>query len=501
MKYLSRFLFALVAYFISLQVFAAENIPAFLKDFPHTAFHRQMSNQESVGKTEFRWKAEGDKLSFFEKSEMKLTLFKKAQLISTDVKVITNSKIEIQSFDFHMTSLEASIEIVGERSGDQLKMRVTQAGKTQTKVLPIQEPLLISPTIRPFILMKGLPADKAQLQAFILEPSALTTVPLTINLVKKSSNRWAATIGYLSHELISEIDGVGNLLSEKADFAGLPVEAVPTTEPALEKLVLDGTRQDLVDLAKVSFPTIPMARTIKNFSVRISGVDLKGFELNRNRQKFENDILTVKTEEISKVATPVQSLVGQKSLERYLEGDTSLPVYDPVIQRKAREIVQNESDLWKRAMKIHDFVFKELEKVPTISVPNALEVLATKRGDCNEHAVLYTALARAVGVPTRTVVGLVYSDRFYGEPGFYYHAWVEVYNGKEWISIDPTWNQVPSDATHLAFVEGGLDQQVQVTALMGKIKLEPVGLSSAVPSQPAEPVTTSTTPAPKKKKK
>ena len=71
-------------------------------------------------------------------------------------------------------------------------------------------------------------------------------------------------------------------------------------------------------------------------------------------------------------------------------------------------------------------------------------------------------------------MGLVYGDQFYGEPGFYYHAWVEVYTGKEWVAIDPTWNQIPADATHIAFVEGGLDQQVQVTALMGKIRLSPL---------------------------
>lgn len=460
---------------------AAENPPAYLKHFPRESFHRLMSNKESVGKTEFRWKPDGENIFFSEKSEMKLTLFKRAQLINTLADVTTNSKMEIQKFDFKMKSLEATIQISGERSGDQLKMKVTQAGKTQTKVLSIQEPVLISPTIRPFLLMKGLPATKSTIQATVLEPSALTTVPLSIRVEKKGADRWIAVVSYLSHELTSEIDSKGNLISEKSDFAGLPVEAVPTNEQALSKLVLDGTRNDLVELAKVAFPPLPMARTMKSFSVKLSGIDLKGFELNRNRQKFENSILQIQVEDLPKQTAPVQSMVGQKAFDRYLEGDTSLPVYDPLIQRKARELVGSESDLWKRALKIHDFIFKELEKVPTISVPNALEVLSTKRGDCNEHAVLYTALARAAGVPARTLVGLVYSDRFYGDPGFYYHAWVEVYTGKEWIAIDPTWNQIPADATHLAFVEGGLDQQVQVTALMGKIKLEPLNPTKSGP--------------------
>src|SRR6185436_18023461 len=99
---------------------------------------------------------------------------------------------------------------------------------------------------------------------------------------------------------------------------------------------------------------------------------------------------------------PVQSLIGQTNMDAYLKGDALTEVYDPVIQKQAREIVGQEPDLWKRALLIHDFVYKQLEKAPTVSIPNALEVLKTKKGDCNEHAVLFTALARAAGVPTRT---------------------------------------------------------------------------------------------------
>ena len=33
----------------------------------------------------------------------------------------------------------------------------------------------------------------------------------------------------------------------------------------------------------------------------------------------------------------------------------------------------------------------------TISVPSAVQVLETLAGDCNEHTVLYVALARALG--------------------------------------------------------------------------------------------------------
>jgi transglutaminase-like putative cysteine protease len=93
-------------------------------------------------------------------------------------------------------------------------------------------------------------------------------------------------------------------------------------------------------------------------------------------------------------------------------------------------------------------------------------VLETKSGDCNEHATLLTALLRAAGIPARISVGLVYMRE-----GFFYHAWVEAYTG-EWITLDPTLNQMPADVTHISFLRGNIDKQVEIMALIGKIELE-----------------------------
>jgi len=53
---------------------------------------------------------------------------------------------------------------------------------------------------------------------------------------------------------------------------------------------------------------------------------------------------------------------------------------------------------------------------------SALDVLATRQGDCSEHAVLLTALLRAAGIPARVAVGLAYSDG-----NLVGHMWSEAY--------------------------------------------------------------------------
>jgi transglutaminase-like putative cysteine protease len=114
------------------------------------------------------------------------------------------------------------------------------------------------------------------------------------------------------------------------------------------------------------------------------------------------------------------------------------------------------------------WTYTEIEKTPTVSLPTALEVLDSKRGDCNEHAVLFTALARAAGIPARVVAGVVYLDG-----AFYYHAWSEVWLG-QWVAVDPTFQQMPADATHVKFVEGGPEQHMTLLKVIGQIKMEVV---------------------------
>jgi hypothetical protein len=80
--------------------------------------------------------------------------------------------------------------------------------------------------------------------------------------------------------------------------------------------------------------------------------------------------------------------------------------------------------------------------------------------------VLFNAMARAVGIPAKTVVGVVYL-----RGAFYYHAWSEVWLG-EWISVDPVLNQFPADVTHVKFLEGEIDRQLDILELIGKLRIQ-----------------------------
>ena len=52
------------------------------------------------------------------------------------------------------------------------------------------------------------------------------------------------------------------------------------------------------------------------------------------------------------------------------------------------------------------------------------------------------------------------------------------------MAVDPTFNQFPADATHLAFVLGDLDRQVELLGVIGRITIDVIDY--AHPPDPQE---------------
>jgi transglutaminase-like putative cysteine protease len=206
--------------------------------------------------------------------------------------------------------------------------------------------------------------------------------------------------------------------------------------------------------------------------LRVSGVDLKKLEVDGGRQRLNGDILEIAQESHESMVThslPYASFLEEGNrgfLEEYLKETTFVQSKDPAIVALSREIIGEQRDLLEMTRMINKWVYKNIRKVPMITMPVATDVLNIRRGDCNEHTVLFTALSRSAGIPTRIAVGLTYQDGF-----FYYHAWPEVYFN-EWVAVDPTLGQFPADASHIRLLTGDIDRQVQLISIIGKIELE-----------------------------
>lgn len=139
----------------------------------------------------------------------------------------------------------------------------------------------------------------------------------------------------------------------------------------------------------------------------------------------------------------------------YLQPTNNITSDSQKITKMAKEIIGETKGEFEKAAKLCKWVYGKLDKTMAANSESALEVLSKMKGDCTEHSLLFVTLARSIGIPAREVGGLAYMDS--DPPRLAWHAWAEIYDGKQWITCDPTWNQVLVDATHWKFSEGPTD--------------------------------------------
>jgi hypothetical protein len=181
---------------------------------------------------------------------------------------------------------------------------------------------------------------------------------------------------------------------------------------------------------------------------------------------FYRTTLAVKTE--SEMITDPSSLPKELSQHpKYLEESAEVQSRHPMIRALAREIIGDTQNDWQVAQDINHWVHNNLEK-ELVDTVTALDALHERRGECQSHTYLFTALARAAGIPTRVVNGLVYSKEY---TGFLYHAWPEVYVG-EWRALDPTFGQNVVDATHIKLTEGTKEGPFGLMEFVGKVEID-----------------------------
>lgn len=94
---------------------------------------------------------------------------------------------------------------------------------------------------------------------------------------------------------------------------------------------------------------------------------------------------------------------------------------------------------WDKATAVEKWVHRNMKAFEfSQTMATADSVAKTLTGDCTEYAMLGAAMCRAAGVPSRTVLGLVYAPANGGKPYLAYHMWFEVFAQGQWLPLDGT---------------------------------------------------------------
>ncbi|MBL9138002.1 MAG: transglutaminase family protein [Verrucomicrobiales bacterium] len=130
---------------------------------------------------------------------------------------------------------------------------------------------------------------------------------------------------------------------------------------------------------------------------------------------------------------------------------------DVEVWRMAQDVGMGHDDAWGLALAMLHHVYREFTYDPAATTVHTrlLEVLALKRGVCQDFAHIMIGLCRISGIPARYVSGYLYvkpGENLRGELAS--HAWVEVYlPGHGWLGLDPT-NNCPVDQHHVKMAVG-----------------------------------------------
>lgn len=249
------------------------------------------------------------------------------------------------------------------------------------------------------------------------------------------------------------------------------------SEPEEMAKGIPGTYTPPADLAVMaSVPAsknITNPRQVKNMKIRLSGLLDKSLTINDNRQKVnypDTESLTAEYEitasEFDKSKSAVLP-VKNDDMQKLLEDTPYVQSAHKEIMAEAKQIVGEEKNSYAAASKLREWVNDNMQPKGTIGIlRSSVDILHAKTGVCRDYAVLYTALTRAAGIPTKLVAGFVY-----WKGGFYYHAWAESFVG-EWVPFDPTLPTDFVDATHIKLAEGEATAMFDMVKTMGSLKAE-----------------------------
>jgi transglutaminase-like putative cysteine protease len=485
-------------YFQSVEVRLAE---ASVDLMPAASFYSIKLGGATIGYASSRIDTLTDGFVLEDAMRLRITALGSQAPVSARTEIKLNRMLQLEDFRFNLRSDLGDFGVSGTMNGDTLlELEIDAGGDRQSLSLPTDGPVVL-PQVMPIHFALGEDPRPGSRYGFeVFDPSIMERQRVTIEVLGQETMIIPDSV---------DLDGSGGYVVQTEDtvptwhvrqeFGGVELESwldpdgmvVKATSPmgytiertafefawnAYRELEASGSvpaaleTTDIIEQTAISVGAqLPRGDRITGLTVRLANVDLEGFDLEGERQRLRGDTLVVEAEPMP--ASVSYRLPAQRDdWEDELRPTPLIQVDDPEIRRTVGRVLAGESDPLRAAERLTGWVYDSLEKEITLSVPSARQVLDMRRGDCNEHTVLYVALARSAGLPARTAAGLVYvRDRFY------YHAWPEVWLDR-WVPVDPTLGQFPADASHLRFVIGGLARQVELVRLIGLLQLDVVSV-------------------------
>lgn len=377
----------------------------------------------------------------------------------------------LQEFDFSLTSRRYSMRIEGKRrDGDNFIIHVKSDLGTHVSQIEIPDDVILYSPLMEISMSELEPGEHLRLKT--LDPASLTISDVFVKALRHeeiivdgvTQVALLLSVEYQGVELLTWIDSAGKVLRQDTPL-GWTMESC-TADEAMSLRFDIGHTEDMLRAAAVPCAgNIDQPEKLTELRLRLSGAPLDNLSLASSRQEVLSATGSVAELKLRPASWPT-ALTTLTNVEDYLAPSVFVQSDHPDVLKQARRLVGRLTNDVEKARAIFDWVYRNVKKEPTASLPSTLDVLHHMEGDCNEHTYLFVGLARAAGLPAMIRVGIIYKDGV-----FYYHAWPAVFVGA-WVEMDPTVGQELADASHVGLLEGEMANQIKLLTVFGRLKAE-----------------------------
>jgi len=417
--------------------------------------------------------AEGYRMEGYGTVRLKVMGFQKEA--STRETYIVSKNLSIRSFDVEQTVNGISSRVSGKAGDGIIRLKSETNGRSTDKQLKFKGEVFPGPALNIYPLMRDPSPGKAY-KLITFDPEELKVKDVSILVLGEGKTPEGVPALKLRNTLYPfvnndiMVDSQGNTLLE------IVREGLVTTKAEDPKILgsfvgsVALAKKDLVyDFSMVrAEPPIKEPQKVAGLAVEITGWS-EAIPLlqdgGQSAEKSGDGTVVIRTGSLAQSPVPMESA---KLPEGYLKPAEKIESDAPEIIGKARSLSLKTDSQEELATALASWTADWLHDTVDDG-GGALASFKSRTGNCQTHSRLYTALARAAGIPTRFVSGLVYLEG----KGFLYHSWTESFIGDNWVSIDPTYNQLPSDPTHLKLLEGHLPENIApIITIIGRIKIK-----------------------------
>jgi len=357
------------------------------------------------------------------------------------------------------------VQYEGERQGNQFQIRTVVDGNEQVNKVPIPKRRVeeVIPSLWIQRMLAAKPDESVIAHQFNYKTRQDEVMESSI--VSRSKTRLhGVPVTILEIKTVLPSDNLTMVGRGTEDGQMLEMQVGPMFRMLLEdKAVaqdISAATPDMFASAMIQLNTPLGSAPVRSLTLKVSGVPEDAIPSD-GRQWVDGSVVQVFQR--THGDTPTSELSEEKR-SKYLESSAFIDHQNHAIRALADRAKSVDSPL-KRVKRINALVFRALRYTLETAPESASAILAMGRGDCSEYARLAVAVLRASGFPAREVSGIAYLGD--ASPGLGYHAWVEVYLDGRWFPMDPTWNQVPIDASHVTLSRGS---STSFAGLVGSMK-------------------------------